>query len=191
MHPGTACGTPCFGGIRRPATSHVCAPFGVRSVICSVCIWSQAAAGLLMSALTGRVPLSAPEVAQRSLSSADMPHTCHQLDAPLQDLTRCVAGCRGPEEADAESVRTAVLLDELDFPGELAALRLHPQPSGSCCAALIVRNQCLPFIMARRESNGVTRYLVCLAQCLNPSGSFCACVTGLASSLQHQEQCWR
>ena len=26
--------------------------------------------------------------------------------------------CRGPEEADAESVRTAVLLDELDFPGE-------------------------------------------------------------------------
>ena len=28
--------------------------------------------------------------------------------------------CRGPEEADAESVRTAVLLDELDFPGEPA-----------------------------------------------------------------------
>ena len=27
-------------------------------------------------------------------------------------------GCRGPEEADAQSLRAAVLLDELDYPGE-------------------------------------------------------------------------
>jgi len=29
--------------------------------------------------------------------------------------------CRGPEEADAETVRVGVLLDELDFPGRAPA----------------------------------------------------------------------
>ena len=27
-------------------------------------------------------------------------------------------GCRGPNEADAQSTRAAVLLDELDYPGD-------------------------------------------------------------------------
>ena len=78
--------------------------------------------------------------------------------SPLQckDLSECVAGCRGPEEADAESVRTAVLLDELDFPGALAVIRLHPQPSKSCCAAQSARNQCKSFYMASGQSYEVT-----------------------------------
>ena len=82
--------------------------------------------------------LGAPTVAQCSVRAVSHPAHVSQSHRSPSEHDEAAAVCRGPEEADAESVRTAVLLDELDFPGALVAVWLqshflscttqHPQP---------------------------------------------------------------
>ena len=43
--------------------------------------------------------------------------SCSKSDWGLNKFNKFALICRSPEEADAQAVRVAVLLDELDFPG--------------------------------------------------------------------------